>query len=107
MLLTVYFRVDTFTILTRIVRYNWRLIQECFQEYIRQRVIVTDPDGHHSDRMDSVEAGDGDEDEDITFTGADKCRAFVTPYAGIGPIAASIAQRVSMCPLFYPRSITN
>ena len=66
-------------------------MQESFQAYIRQRTSTTNPDKHRADRLDNVEAGDDDEDR----TTNNELRDFVTPSAGVGPIAMSVADRVS------------
>lgn len=67
-------------------------MQECFQAYIRQRTSTTNPDEHRADRLDNVEAGNGDDDR----TDKNELRDFVTPSAGVGPIAMSVADQVSM-----------
>lgn len=71
-------------------------MQECFQAYIRQRTSTTDPDKHRADRLDTVEAGDGDDDD---HAAKNELRGFVTPSAGVGPIAMSVAAPVSTAAL--------
>lgn len=64
---------------------SW-LNQEHFQQYLRQRASVIDPDEQdRSDRLDAAEAGD-EEDSDDDNTGVLNSSAFVSPYAGVGPM---------------------
>lgn len=71
-------------------------MQESFQAYIRQRTSATNPDKHRADssadRLDNVEAGDGDDDDHVANN---ELRDFVTPRAGVGPIAMSVTDPVS------------
>lgn len=63
-----------------------RFNQEYFQQYLRQRASVVDPDEQdRSDRLDAAEAGD-EEDSDDDNTGVLSSSPYVSPYAGIGPM---------------------
>lgn len=70
---------------TRGAKNSW-INQEHFQQYLRQRATVVDPDElDRADKLDAVEAGN-EEDSDEDHIGVLQPSAVVSPYAGVGPM---------------------
>lgn len=77
--------------------------QEHFQQYLNLRARKVEASEYaRSDKLDAVEAGDGDDDDDEVVAdstaGFYQSSSYVTPYGGVGPLTVSTAEQVKCKP---------
>lgn len=71
-------------------------MQECFQEYIRQRASMVDLNDHHAKTLGAVEAGEEKDDDDaVVCAGLDDFAGIVVAPCGDGPPTTSATAWVS------------